>query len=124
MIPLFSIKVRGSINGVLNEATAVIRGVQVASDSSKPIIATLIFDGDLTGENWQYIDEESSILLIDRDATAVTGGKQLSVTGFNLINNPGLVSELRRADSFTLAVNVTTGGASDFSGVLTYVEDL
>lgn len=124
MEPLFSIMVRGSINGVLNEAIAIIKSIQVASDANKPIIATLILDADLVGENWQYINKTESILLVDTAATAVSGGRQLSITGFETIDKSDFESELRRAESFTLAVNVSSGGASDFSAVMTYLEDL
>ena len=124
-LPIFSIKSRGSINGVINEASAIITAIQVATDSTKPIIATLTIGGTLTGANWQYIDENNSTLLLDESATAVTGGKHLSITGFEVINSGDLDSELRRGDIFTLSVNVASGGgAADFSGVITYLEDL
>jgi len=124
-VPMFSLKSRGSINSVINEASAIIKSIQVASDSTKPIIATLTTGGTLTGANWQYIDENNSTLLIDESATAITGGKHISITGFEVINSSELDSELRRGDIFTLSVNVASGGgSSSFSGVITYLEDL
>lgn len=123
LVPLFSIRGRNTINGVINEASALLRGIQVATDATKPMFATLIGGGVLTGENWQYKDKSNSILLVDTSATAVTGGEQLAITGFQAITST-LNARIRRGDTFTLAVNVSSGGAADFSGVLTYLEDL
>ena len=123
-LPIMSFRARFSMNGVINLARAIISGIQVTSDSSKTIVATLIADGTLTDPVFQYVNKTNSILELDTSATAVTGGTSISLTGLNEIVISDLETILNSGDLFTIAVNVTANPASEFVVTTSYLEDL
>jgi len=124
LTPLFSIRVGNVLNGVINEAKAIIKSIQIASDSGKPIEAVILKDAALVGSNWQYKDKGNSSIQVDTSAVSFTGGQSVSVTGFQTLIRDDVDAELLRDGVFTLAVRTTGGSPSDFSGVITYLEDL
>jgi hypothetical protein len=123
-IPIVTLRSRLAINGVVNLATAIVRGLQVSSDSSKTFVVTLIRNGTLTDPVFQYIDESTSVMDVDVSATSVSGGDAFSISGLGEVVSDDLDNRLDQGDQLTIAVNVTANPASEFTSTLTFVEDL
>lgn len=121
--PIISFRGRLNINNFINLAKVIITNAQITSDSAKTIVVTVITNGTLTDQIFQYVDKNTSVLEIDTSATAVTGGTSLSFSGLNNITLPDLEILLNRDSLVTLAVNVTANPASEFVATIAYTED-
>jgi len=123
-IPIVTLRSRLAINSVVNLATAIVKSMQVTTDSSKAFVVTLIEGGTLTDPVFQYIDESSSVMDVDVSATAVTGGTSISFAGLTQLSADDLNVRLDFGAQLTIAVNVTSNPVSEFTSTLTFVEDL
>jgi len=123
-VPLITLRGRSAISDVINLAKAIIRGIQITSDSTRTLFVAILSDATLTGAEFQYVSEADSILEVDTSATAVTGGTGISISGLTSITDSNLDISITARESVTIAVSVVGGPASEFTGTIAYVEDL
>jgi len=126
-IPLMSLRGRSAISSVVNLAKAIIKAMQITSDSSRTMFVTISTNVTLTGAVFDYISELDSILEIDTSATAVSGitsDNSISISGLSSIASVDLNIPIKARDTLTISVSVVGGPASEFTGTIGYVEDL
>lgn len=120
--PLMTLRNRLVINDTTNLAGLVVTGISVTSDSTKPIIATLIRNAVLTDPVFEYQNEPTSISEVDKVATAATG-QGISLTGLNTVNFDILSINLRRGETLTILGSIISGAPSDFTVTPAWNED-
>jgi hypothetical protein len=125
--PLMSFRGRSAISSVINLATAIIKSMQITTDSTRTIFVTISTNATLTGANFQYISKPDSILEIDTSATLISGissDNSISISGLSSITAQDLDIPIAARDTVTVSVSVSSGPASEFIGTVGYVEDL
>lgn len=120
--PLITIRNRLVINDAVNLASLVVTGISVTSDSTKPIIVTLIRNSVLTDPVFEYQNESTSVAEVDKSATAGSG-QGISLTGLNTVNFDILSINLRRGETLTVLGSITSGAPSDFTATVAWNED-
>ena len=74
-IPVISIQPKTTFNSVTNRSQIIVRGVDGLSVGDN-VYVQVIYDGTLTGANWQSVDS-NSVVNVDTSATSITGGQKI-----------------------------------------------
>lgn len=128
--PLLSIRVRYELNSGVNLGECFPNLLSIASDSSKSTIYTIYKNSTLTGEpDWNYVDQDQSIVEYDVTATGRAGGELVStfVVGPNsseIIDQRSFNLYLLRGESLVVIARVTSGAASIGTVSLVWLEEL
>lgn len=116
---LIAIRNRWDYGSRANKVEAQLTAISMASDSTKITHIALYKNATITGTHeWEYIDQDQSIIEVCRTVTAVTGG---TLIGTNVIG-PGqsqliILSEmaplLEPGETYVVTAHVTSGAASE-----------
>jgi hypothetical protein len=118
-IPLLSILNRSVYGNIVNLGDIIPQDLSISNEGTKTVTIYLKTNATLTGVRWDYVDETSSIALVDTNATAVAGGEL--VDSYTIAPGTTLVLELGKRELKLLPENSLTLSAAASTG--THVVD-
>lgn len=103
--------------------------LSIDNDHNKGLVVRLVKNADIAGtQNYQYINEHNSIILVDTAGGAVTngdviGGFTVPAAGSEIIDLSETINDLLPEETLTVAVHTVFGTATDTTGVINWRED-
>lgn len=127
---LFSIKVRGEVGGRLLLGELIFNSISASTDSGKGAVFKMYIGATVNAvQDFQYVDKDNSMALIDKTQATVTGGKVLAEirVGANageafIFGDPK--GFLLPNETITVTAKVTSGAASECGAFISWTEAL
>lgn len=123
-------RIRDEVGGRAFRGEATFGAVALSTDSTKGAIFQFIVGADVAGgTNFQYFDQDDSMMIVDQSNGAVTGGRLVSTARLGRESGETfLLGEsnevLIAGQTLTVAAAVTSGAASDCGVALTWFEGI
>lgn len=120
--------VRGEIGGRIFRGETAFGTVALSTDSGKGAVFQFIVGATVAGgTNFSYHDEDSSLMLVDTTAGAVTGGRIVASARLGAASGETFLLDrsnetLIAGQTITVAAAVTSGAASDCGAAISWFE--
>lgn len=127
---LLSIKVREVFGTKVNLSSVIPKIISVSTDSAKGAVAYVNLNADVAGEqNWQYHDENESVVIYDTAGTTVTNGQNIftelvPAVGALEIDIEKLNLEMNPNDTLTIAIQKLGASTHDAAASIIWQEDI
>lgn len=116
---------RNEFRGLPNRSEILPGTLSLETDAIKPVVFEVVAFPEVASGNvldWQYLDENNSIMEVAKNPVAVTGGTVVSSFGPNFINIGDLVKYQPPGSYFAITARTLSGNA-DFLVAGTWTED-
>ena len=129
LTPIITIKNRITYGNRFNLGKILALLASSTNDHNKSVIVEVYKNATLSGTtNFQLVDDTNSIVLIDKDATGISGGTQIatfpvSAGGAEEEDLEKFLIELLPEETLTVAARATTGTATSVDAAITWLEE-